>query len=287
MPLDAQEAAHGQYSIGELRERLCRMSAESWRLCYVHLREGCHNCSHVRRPTQAEWDAEVLRWPLGDSERRSIECYEWSLHQYQQATERRERDNLRRSASRCERSRSRSPSRHGYSHYRVAQEYSYCWDASAESRGRKPDREDEHDQEASDRGYRAGARQRRHLHSRSRGRTDTVPRSHTRAHSPARTRSPALHLEYPPEVDYATPTYPSLANTLASGRDSVSQDVPVSSSHRHQAAASYEYRDPRYSRVSISEYRSNRQAEEGRLGGRVSAVVSADACPEGAMSVEQ
>ena len=25
------------------------------------LREGCHNCSHVRRPTQAEWDAEVLR----------------------------------------------------------------------------------------------------------------------------------------------------------------------------------------------------------------------------------
>ena len=111
--LDAREPDHGQYSIGELRERLCRMSAESWRLCYVHLREGCHNCSHVRRPTQAEWDAEVLRWPLGDSERRSIGCYEWSLHQYQQATERRERDNVRRSASRCERSRSRSPSRHG------------------------------------------------------------------------------------------------------------------------------------------------------------------------------
>ncbi|KAE9029186.1 hypothetical protein PR001_g11558 [Phytophthora rubi] len=39
-------------SIGDRRTRVCEMAQREWRLCYLHLVEGCTRCQDRPRPTR-------------------------------------------------------------------------------------------------------------------------------------------------------------------------------------------------------------------------------------------
>ncbi|KAG2961125.1 hypothetical protein PC119_g26202 [Phytophthora cactorum] len=84
---------------------------QAWRICYVHMREGCPRCSQVRdRPTREDWDVQFDMWGPSDEERRWIGRYERSLSQRAQSQVR--RGGTRRDPSRGSRSRSRPRGRH-------------------------------------------------------------------------------------------------------------------------------------------------------------------------------
>ncbi|ETL36723.1 hypothetical protein L916_11345, partial [Phytophthora nicotianae] len=58
--LEDREGNRSNHAIGELRERVCQLAQREWRICYVHLVEGCANCSETRdRPTRTEWEHQL------------------------------------------------------------------------------------------------------------------------------------------------------------------------------------------------------------------------------------
>ncbi|KAE9174450.1 hypothetical protein PF005_g25852 [Phytophthora fragariae] len=74
--LEDREAAHSTRSIGDLRTRVCEMLQREWRLCYVHLVEGCTGCQDRPRPTREEWERQVMSWTLSEDERRWLGRYD-------------------------------------------------------------------------------------------------------------------------------------------------------------------------------------------------------------------
>ncbi|ETP04721.1 hypothetical protein F441_18567 [Phytophthora nicotianae CJ01A1] len=71
---------------GELRERVCQLAQREWQNCYVHLVEGCGNCSEARdRPTRTEWEHQLDLWPLSEVERQAVGRYDRSWSQLEQA----------------------------------------------------------------------------------------------------------------------------------------------------------------------------------------------------------
>ncbi|ETI34209.1 hypothetical protein F443_19245 [Phytophthora nicotianae P1569] len=58
-------------------EHVCQLVQREWRICYVHLVEGCANCSETRdRPTPTEWEHQLELWPLSEVERQAIGRYD-------------------------------------------------------------------------------------------------------------------------------------------------------------------------------------------------------------------
>ncbi|KAE8979452.1 hypothetical protein PR001_g24547 [Phytophthora rubi] len=108
-------------SIGNLRTRVCEMAQREWRLCYVHLVEGCARCQDHPRPTREEWERQVMSWALSEDERRWLGRYDRARRDLEVAASRgsgrRETRERARSRShsrspghvRWRRSRSRSP----------------------------------------------------------------------------------------------------------------------------------------------------------------------------------
>jgi hypothetical protein len=71
--LENREATRSTHVIGDLRTRICELAEREWRLCYVHLVEGCSRCGGDRqRPSREEWERQLDRWPLTEDERRWI-----------------------------------------------------------------------------------------------------------------------------------------------------------------------------------------------------------------------
>ncbi|KAE9008281.1 hypothetical protein PR001_g9875 [Phytophthora rubi] len=52
------------------------MAQREWRLCYVHLVEGCTRCQDRPRPTREEWERQVMNWALSEDERRWLGRYD-------------------------------------------------------------------------------------------------------------------------------------------------------------------------------------------------------------------
>ncbi|EGZ09382.1 hypothetical protein PHYSODRAFT_338199 [Phytophthora sojae] len=58
--LEAREERRGEHSMTDLRESICCMAEREWRLCYVHLVEGCENCAATcDRPTRDQWENQT------------------------------------------------------------------------------------------------------------------------------------------------------------------------------------------------------------------------------------
>ncbi|ETN01339.1 hypothetical protein PPTG_24102 [Phytophthora nicotianae INRA-310] len=71
---------------GDLRERVCQLAQREWQNCYVHLVEGCGNCSEARdRPTRTEWEHLLDLWLLSEVERQAVGRYDRSWSQLEQA----------------------------------------------------------------------------------------------------------------------------------------------------------------------------------------------------------
>ncbi|ETL96489.1 hypothetical protein L917_06030 [Phytophthora nicotianae] len=68
-----------EYSLTELRERVCENAWAEDRSCYDQLREGCRVCGESRRPTQDEWAQHVAERPLSAAESAWIAKYERTL----------------------------------------------------------------------------------------------------------------------------------------------------------------------------------------------------------------
>ncbi|ETO63041.1 hypothetical protein F444_19198 [Phytophthora nicotianae P1976] len=75
--LKDREGNRSNHAIGELQEHVCQLVQREWRICYVHLVEGCANCSETRdRPTPTEWEHQLELWPLSEVERQAIGRYD-------------------------------------------------------------------------------------------------------------------------------------------------------------------------------------------------------------------
>ncbi|KAE9191950.1 hypothetical protein PF002_g24347 [Phytophthora fragariae] len=106
--LEDREAARSTRSIGDLRTRVCEMLQREWRLCYVHLVEGCTRCQDRPRPTREEWERQVMSWTLSEDERRWLGRYDRARRDLEVAASRGSGRRETRERARS-RSRSRSP----------------------------------------------------------------------------------------------------------------------------------------------------------------------------------
>ncbi|ETL77536.1 hypothetical protein L917_21521 [Phytophthora nicotianae] len=82
--IEAREETHHRYALGELAERVCKLSwSEDRPCCYVHHLEGCVGCGRCRvsRPSDADWAQIVVEYPMTEEESRWIGLYRWSLYE--------------------------------------------------------------------------------------------------------------------------------------------------------------------------------------------------------------
>ncbi|OWY91141.1 hypothetical protein PHMEG_00040405, partial [Phytophthora megakarya] len=78
--LEAREERRGEHSMTDLREHICSKAEREWRLCYVHLVEGCENGEATRdRPTQDEWENQTSG---AGSDATSTRARSWSERTY-------------------------------------------------------------------------------------------------------------------------------------------------------------------------------------------------------------
>ncbi|KAE8966049.1 hypothetical protein PR001_g28529 [Phytophthora rubi] len=106
--LEDREATRSARSIGDPRTRVCEMLQREWRLCYVHLVEGCTRCQDRPRPTREEWERQVMDWALSEDERRWLGRYDRARRDLEVAASRGSGRRETRERARS-RSRSRSP----------------------------------------------------------------------------------------------------------------------------------------------------------------------------------
>ncbi|KAE8988569.1 hypothetical protein PF004_g24640 [Phytophthora fragariae] len=105
--LEDREAARSTRSIGDFRTRVCEMLQREWRLCYVHLVEGCTRCQDRPRPTREEWERQVMSCTLSEDERRWLGRYDRARRDLEVAASRGSgRRETRERARSCSRSRS-------------------------------------------------------------------------------------------------------------------------------------------------------------------------------------
>ncbi|KAE8989893.1 hypothetical protein PF005_g13549 [Phytophthora fragariae] len=131
--LEDREAARSTRSIGDLWTRVCEMLQREWRLCYVHLVEGCTRCQDRPRPTREEWERQVMGWAMSEDERRWLGRYDRARRDLEVAASRGSGRRETRERARS-RTRSRSP---GYVRWRRSRSRS---PAPARPRSRSRDR---------------------------------------------------------------------------------------------------------------------------------------------------
>ncbi|KAE9013246.1 hypothetical protein PF010_g9044 [Phytophthora fragariae] len=105
--LEDREDARSPRPIGDLRTRVCELAQREWRMCYVHLVEGCTRCQDRPRPTREAWEHQVMNWALSEDERRWLRRYDRARRDLEVAAS---RGGGRRETSERARSRSRSRS---------------------------------------------------------------------------------------------------------------------------------------------------------------------------------
>ncbi|ETI57419.1 hypothetical protein L914_00241 [Phytophthora nicotianae] len=108
-----RESNRSNHAIGELREHVCQLAQHEWRICYVHLVEGCANCSETRdRPIRTEWEHQLELLPLSELEQAEIRRGSRRCRRSCCRSHSRDRSHSQRQQSRSPeraRSRSRSP----------------------------------------------------------------------------------------------------------------------------------------------------------------------------------
>ncbi|KAE9186349.1 hypothetical protein PF004_g23112 [Phytophthora fragariae] len=66
--LEAREEVVGNYSLRDLRARVCSNAWDVGRICYIQVREGCAVCGSSENFSEADWQREVAEQPLGEAE---------------------------------------------------------------------------------------------------------------------------------------------------------------------------------------------------------------------------
>ncbi|KAE9022054.1 hypothetical protein PR003_g12845 [Phytophthora rubi] len=73
--LEAREEVVGNYSLLDLRARVCSNAWDVGRVCYVQVRESCAVCGSSVNLFEADWQREVAEQPLGEAEQAWLAKY--------------------------------------------------------------------------------------------------------------------------------------------------------------------------------------------------------------------
>ncbi|KAE9175551.1 hypothetical protein PF004_g26349 [Phytophthora fragariae] len=73
--LEACVEVVGNYSLRDLRARVCTNAWDAGRICYVQVREGHAVCGSSRNFSEENWQREVAKQPLGEAEQAWIAKY--------------------------------------------------------------------------------------------------------------------------------------------------------------------------------------------------------------------
>ncbi|KAE9191091.1 hypothetical protein PF004_g21705 [Phytophthora fragariae] len=73
--LEAREEVVGNYSLRDLRARVCSNAWDVGRVCYVQVRESCAVCGSSVNLFEADWQREVAEQPLGEAEQAWLAKY--------------------------------------------------------------------------------------------------------------------------------------------------------------------------------------------------------------------
>ncbi|KAE8875293.1 hypothetical protein PF003_g40587 [Phytophthora fragariae] len=113
--LEAREEVVGNYSLRDLRARVCSNAWDVDRICYVQVREGCAVCGSSENLSEADWQREVAERPLGEAEQAWLAKYRRALADVSMSSSRGggRRARSRRGSSPPVRGRSRSRSPQG------------------------------------------------------------------------------------------------------------------------------------------------------------------------------
>ncbi|KAE8991886.1 hypothetical protein PF011_g17764 [Phytophthora fragariae] len=113
--LEAREEVVGNYSLRDLRARVCSNAWDVGRVCYVQVRKGCAVCGSSENFSEADWQREVAEHPLGETEQAWLAKYRRALAEVSMSSSRGggRRARSRRGSSPPARGRSRSRSPQG------------------------------------------------------------------------------------------------------------------------------------------------------------------------------
>ncbi|KAE8955239.1 hypothetical protein PF005_g32196 [Phytophthora fragariae] len=108
--LEAREEVVRNYSLRDLRARVCSNAWDVDRICYVQVREGCAVCGSSENLSEADWQLEVVERPLGEAEQGWLAKYRRALADVSMSSSRGggRRARSRRGSSPPARGRSRS-----------------------------------------------------------------------------------------------------------------------------------------------------------------------------------